>query len=913
MTGFKTPNYSYRLFMDDKLSEKSDHLYENNGNGIFTDVTEKAGLLNFGLSLSAAIADYNNDGWNDIYISNDFASPDFFFINNQDGTFSENLQATTKHTSFFGMGTDAADINNDGLTDLIQLDMSPEDNRRNKANMASMNIPGFWEMVNYGFHYQYMQNVLQLNQGIDKEGNPIFSDIARMSGLALTDWSWAPLIADFDNDGWKDIFITNGVRKDINNKDYFADIEKADITTRQSITDLELSKKIPNEKIDNYIFKNNKDLSFQKANKQWGIEYLGFSNGAAYADLDNDGDLEIVLNNIDDEAIIFENTSAQLNNFITIKLKGPKTNPLGIGAKANIKTASGYQSHQLMLARGFQSSVDPSLHFGIGDEREIKSVEIIWPDHKIQIVDQPRINTTLVVNYLENKSSTLANYSKNSTALFSELPESLIAFKHKENNFNDFGRQILIPHKYSQNGPMLAKADLDKDGFEDFFVGGASGQCGAIFLQKANNEFSKIELPCALNEKLQEDMGACFFDANGDGFQDLYVVSGGNEYSDGNNMYQDRLYLNDQNNKFSLTAGALPEITVSGSKVKSFDFDLDGDMDLIVGGKLKAQSYPLATTSYLLENITKVKSQPKFKIVNDEKAPMLNDIGMISDLVITDFNNDKRPDIIAVGEWTTIKFLENQKKGFKEVSDQQGLDHMTGWWYSIQVDDLDNDGDHDLIVGNLGKNYKYQTNKEEPFDVYAYDFDKNGKLDIVLGYYDKGVQYPLRGRQCSSEQIPTIKYKFTNYNSFASASLEDVYTKEDLAKAVHYEAATFQSFVLENLGTGNGYKKHPLPNEAQISNINAIVVKDLNMDGIKDLIVGGNMYGSEIETTRNDASIGLVMFGDKDFLYATLSMDISGINFKGDIKDLIFLENPQNGILIGANNNDALQLFSLNN
>ena len=426
-------------------------------------------------------------------------------------------------------------------------------------------------------------------------------------------------------------------------------------------------------------------------------------------------------------------------------------------------------------------------------------------------------------------------------------------------------------------------------------------------------QFSKIEIPCALNEQLQEDMGACFFDANGDGFQDLYVVSGGNEYSDGNNMYQDRLYLNDQNNNFRLSSGALPKITVSGSKVRPFDFDLDGDMDLIVGGKLKAQSYPLATTSYLLENITKDASQPRFKIVNDEKAPMLNDIGMISDLVITDFNNDNRPDIIAVGEWTNIIFLENQKKGFKKVTDQLGLDHMTGWWYAIQVDDLDQDGDDDLIVGNLGKNYKYQTNHEEPFDVYAYDFDKNGKLDIVLGYYDKGVQYPLRGRQCSSEQIPTIKYKFTNYNSFASASLEDVYTKEDLAKAVHYEAATFQSYVLENLGSGNGYKKHALPNAAQISNINSIVVQDLNKDGIRDLIVGGNMYGSEIETTRNDASIGLVMIGDKDFSYRPLSMVESGINFKGDIKDLIFLESSQNGILIGANNNDVLQLFSLDN
>ena len=905
MTGFKTPNYSYRLFMDEKAPEKSDHLYRNDGNGFFTDVTEEAGLLNFGLALSAAIADYNNDGWDDIYISNDFASPDFLLMNNQDGTFTEKIKESTKHTSFFGMGTDAADINNDGLVDLFQLDMSPEDNRRNKANMASMNIPGFWEMVDLGFHYQYMQNVLQLNKGVDENGNPVFGDIARLAGVALTDWSWAPLIADFDNDGWKDIFVSNGTRKDINNKDYFESIEKADYNTKKNFTDLELSKNIPSEKVDNYIFKNNGDLSFNKVNAQWGLEYKGYTNGAAYADLDNDGDLDLVLNNIDEESVIFENKTSVKNNFIRIQLKGPATNPSGIGAKVKITSDLGSQFQQLFLSRGFQSSVDPSLHFGLGNAEGIESIEVTWPDQKVTTIQKPKLNQILQVEY--SSQHEIVNKQVDENPTFKKLPSSLINFQHKENQFNDFGKQILIPHKYSQNGPMLAKTDLNADGLEDFFVGGAAGQCGQIFLQLSNGTFNKINFPCEFNEQIQEDMGALFFDADGDGDQDLYVVSGGNEYSDQNKMYQDRLYLNQQNEKFVLHGDALPPLTASGSAVRALDFDMDGDLDLIVTGRLKAQSYPLPTDSYLLENITTEKSGPKFQIVNDQLAPMLNNIGMISDVVVTDFNNDQRPDLVLVGEWTNIIFLQNQKSGFKDVSKKQGLKNMTGWWYAIHADDLDGDGDEDLVVGNLGENYKYQTSEEEPFDVYAYDFDRNGKLDIVLGYYNEGVKYPLRGRQCSSEQIPAIKYKFTNYNSFASASLEEVYTKEDLAKALHYQVETFSSFVLEN--TGNGFTKHELPNEAQISNINAIVSHDVNTDGKMDLILAGNMYGAEIETTRNDASNGIVLLGDNQFNFTPLSMAKSGINLNGDTKDLMLLKNQKEPLLICANNNDSLQVF----
>ncbi|MFT4762390.1 MAG: hypothetical protein ACI9XO_004707 [Paraglaciecola sp.] len=911
-THFKTPNYSFKIAINKKSSEKSDRLYRNDGHGIFENVTKEAGLLNFGLSLSATVADFNEDGWEDIYVSNDFASPDFFYFNNGDGTFSEKSKETTQHTAFFGMGSDVGDFNNDGLPDLLQVDMTPADNRRNKANMASMNIAGFWEVVNRGMHYQYMQNALQLNNGIGEDGLPHFSEISRMTGMPSTDWSWAGLFADLDNDGWQDIFISNGTRRDINNKDYFNEIEKATYQEKQKQTKLGLTLNMPSEKVDNYVYKNNGDLSFQLANEDWGISYKGFSNGAAYADLDNDGDLEMIVNNIDDKVSIFENKTADLGlgNHIRIKLNGNDKNPLGLGTKILIKTKNGIQYRQQTLTRGFQSSVDPVIHFGLGEMTLIEELTIHWTDGKEQTLINTKANQTLEIDYRNAKQTTEPFRVNTSQSQWFEdvTEESKIDFKHEENNFNDYRHEILLPHTYSKNGPSLAVGDVNGDGLDDFYVGGALDAVGAIYLQNAKGKFEKGSLYPWDKDRNKEDIGATFFDADRDGDLDLYIVSGGNESKKGSVKLQDRLYLNGGKGNFEKAENALPKIGASGSIVKAADYDNDGDLDLFVGGRIVPQSYPLPAQSYILRNDGIENGAPKFTDVTENLAPYLTEAGLVTDAVWVDFNNDQKLDLVVTGEWMPITFLMNTGTEFENKTEDFGLEKTTGWWYSIAAEDFDNDGDKDLVVGNLGLNYKYQTSANESFDVYASDYDKNGKLDIVLGYYDEGVQYPVRGRQCSAEQIPAIKYKYEDYNSFADASLEDIYTQQDLAAGLHYQAWSFASVYVENKGN-DAFEIHYLPNEVQLSSINGIVAEDFNNDGHLDLAIAGNLFGSEVETTRNDASYGTILSGNGKGEFTPLPYSKSGFFLGGDVKTLEKIKTPKGSALLIGNNDAALQLI----
>ncbi len=911
-TGFKTPNYVYQIALQKKEYSKSDKLYRNNGSGVFEDVTQEAGITNFGLSLSATVADFNEDGWEDIYVSNDFASPDFFYFNNGDGTFSEKLKETTQHTAFFGMGSDVGDLNNDGLPDLLQVDMTPADNRRNKANMASMNIAGFWEVVNRGMGFQYMQNTLQLNNGIGKDGLPHFSDISRMTGMSSTDWSWAGLFADLDNDGWQDIFISNGTRRDINNKDYFNDIDNANYQEKQKQDNLSMTLNMPSERVDNYVFKNKGDLSFQMTTKDWGLSFPGYSNGAAYADLDNDGDLEIIVNNIDDEASIFENKTAdlKLGNHLRIKLKGPAGNLLGCGTKILLKDKNGLQFRQQTITRGFQSSIDPVIHFGLGKISEIDELIIRWTDGKEQILTKVATNQTLEINHKNaTQGASIFKTTETQKQLFTDISAKAgIDFKHTENEYNDYKNEILLPHTYSKNGPGLAVGDVNGDGLDDFYVGGAIGNVGALFLQKENSTFEKTDAKQWGKDSNKEDVGASFFDADGDGDLDLYIVSGGNEFKKGSANLQDRLYLNDGKGNFSKTENALPKIGESGSRVRAADYDSDGDLDLFVGGRIVPQSYPLPAKSFILRNDGTKNGILKFTDVTEEIAPDLLEAGLVTDAVWVDFNNDKKLDLVITGEWMPITFFENTGDEFENVTKDFGLEKTTGWWYSIAAEDFDKDGDQDLVVGNLGLNYKYQASPNESFDVYANDYDKNGKLDIVLGYYDEGVQYPVRGRQCSAEQIPAIKYKYKDYNSFADASLNDIYTQEDLKAGLHYKAWSFASIYLENLGTED-FKIHRLPNEVQISSINGIVVDDFDDDGHLDLAIAGNLFGSEVETTRNDASYGSILTGDGKGEFAPLPYSKSGLFLGGDVKDFTKIKTSKGvGLLVG-NNSAPVQLI----
>ncbi len=919
-TSFKTRNYSYRYLIELKAPEKSDKLYRNKGDGTFEDVTAEAGILNFGLSLSATVADFNQDGWDDIYVSNDFATPDLFYFNNGDGTFSEKVKETTQHTAYFGMGNDVGDFNNDGLLDIFQLDMNPEDNRRNKANMASMNPTGFWEMVNMGMHFQYMQNVLQLNNGIAADGLPHFSDISRLAGMSSTDWSWAGLLVDLDNDGWKDVFLTNGTRRDINNKDYFKKIEEAPYKVKQTITNLELTQNMPSEKMDNYAFRNKgsegSGMAFEPAIKEWGLNYKGFSNGAAYADLDNDGDMDIIINNIDAPALVFQNQTSDLKlaNYLNLHLKGSKKNPLGLGAKILLKNKGNIQYQELTLTRGFQSSMEPIIHFGLGATNSVEELIVTWPDGKHEILKNVAANQILKIDYKNAKDSTPSpsNVEPNEKLFVDATAELGIDFQHKENPYNDFQEEVLLPQAYSRNGPCLAVGDVNGDKLEDFYVGGAIANSGALYLQNSDGSFAKSD-PKAWKEDIgKEDLGATFFDADGDGDLDLYVVSGGNEYKEGSPHLQDRLYVNDGSGNFEKAKDALPKMTSSGSRVKAGDYDNDGDLDLFVGGRIVPKSYPLPAKSYILRNEGLENGTLKFTDVTEKVAPELLEAGLVTDAVWVDFDKDGKLDLVFVGEWLPITFLKNNGKTFENKTNAYGMEKTTGWWFSILAEDFDKDGDLDFVAGNLGLNYKYQANAEQSFDVYAKDYDRNGRLDIVLGYYNHGIQYPVRGRQCSSEQIPTIKYKFKDYDSYASASLEDVYTPQDLENSLHYKAWDFASSYIENKD-GKRFEISKLPTSVQISSINGIVAQDFNQDGNLDIVVAGNLYAAEVETTRNDACYGQFLAGDGEGHFRTVPFSESGIFLPYDVKSLAKIQTAKGTVILAGNNDDFIKAFLVNN
>ena len=903
-TRFDAPNNFYIYKMQNVKDEETDNLYRND-QGHFTKVTNEAGVRSFGLSLSATVGDLNEDGWPDIYISNDFSTPDYMYINNQDGTFSNVLKEATKQTSFYGMGVDIADYNNDGLLDILQMDMAAKNNRRAKANMASMNPKIFWSTVNAGFHHQYMYNSLQTNAGNLKGDTPYFSNTSRLAGVQATDWSWAPLFADLDNDGWKDIYISNGTRREINNKDYFNKLKKRP-TQKDSL--LEKTLEIPSEKVDNFVYRNKGDMSFERANDQWGLSYKGFSNGTIYADLDNDGDLEIVINNIDDKAAVFQNNNTGKNNYLSISFKGPERNRFGIGTRVYIKNDEQSQMQELNLTRGFQSSVAPKLHFGVGMDDKINEVKVVWPDRKVQVLKDVRANQNLVVNYSDSEKPGPATPEMPKEKLFlTVVPDSLnLNYKHTENSYDDFEKEILLPHKTSMFGPGMAVGDLNGDGLEDLFIGAASQYRPGIYFQTQNG-FEKKEFEDIYNDNKYEDLGALIFDADNDGDNDLYIVSGGNEFDKDSEMLQDRLYIN-ENGNFTKAVSALPSMITSGSRVYANDYDKDGDLDLFVGGRLVPGHYPSPANSYILENRSQ-KGSPKFVNVTPQIAPGFENLGMVTSASWTDFDKDGWTDLVIAGEWMPIKVFKNDHGDFIDISKQLGLDDTTGWWFSLKEGDFDNDGDMDFIAGNLGLNYKYQASEDASFDIYYYDFDGNRTKDIVLSYFNDGEKFPVRGRECSSQQMPGIKKKFEDYNSYANANLEDIYTTDYLENALHYQVKSFASVYIEN--TEEGFKIHRLPVEAQISNINQILVEDFNQDGNLDALIAGNLYASEVETPRADAGIGLLLEGNGKGEFKAVKARESGFFVPGDVKDMVKLSTPNGEYIVCAKNNDYLQLIKL--
>ncbi|MFY0627104.1 MAG: VCBS repeat-containing protein [Reichenbachiella sp.] len=881
----------------------SDKLYRNNGDYTFSDITEKAGVLNRSWGLSASIGDFTGDGLMDIYVANDFIKPDNLYVNNGDGTFTDRMKEYFRHISMFSMGTDYADINNDGMNDLYVLDMAMNGHIRSKKNMGSMSTENFQKIIERGYHYPYAINTLHLNNG---NGTP-FSEIAQMSGVAKTDWSWSPLLVDLDNDGYKDIFVTNGIYRDIIDNDFI--VKKSIYDSSKNLNYYQdLLLEIPQTEIKNFVFQNNQDLTFSDLSSAWGIDKATNANGSTYADLDGDGDMDIITNNLNEPSSIYENKSNEVlnNNFIKVRLEGSLINTFAVGSIIEIHAEGNLQRQDLMPFRGYLSSSEYIVNFGLGQQSKIDSLVVTWPDGKVTTIENPDINELTIVEY-DDAEEIKYELIENNDLFIDHTQDLGLTFQHEESVFNDFINELLLPHKFSENGPFVSVADVNLDGLDDFYIGGAAGIEGALFVQKRTGGFSRKSQDDWSKDKMYEDQKSIFFDADGDEDLDLYIVSGSNEFTKFK-FYQDRLYLNDGKGNFKKSIGSLPKITASGMDVAAGDYDNDGDLDLVVGGRVVPGKYPTSPKSYLLRN-----DGGKFKDVTKSEAPGLSEIGMVTSIEFIDYDNDHDLDLAIVGEWMPITILVNSGSNYLSTEGPKIIPNSKGWWMSLTSSDLDLDGDMDLIAGNIGKNNKYKPTSEKPLHVYYNDFDNNGTGDIVLSKKENKTNYPVRGLECSSEQMPFIKSSFPTFESFATASLEDIYSLEVLKNSLHFETEEFGSCVFLNNGKGE-FTKKLLPNESQVSALLALNTLDFNKDAIPDLIGGGNIYSTETETVRYDASSGVILIGNGNGSFDNISIDVSGFDASGNVKDVkvIKLVDGSTGLLI-ARNRGSLSLWSINN
>jgi len=899
---------------DEQDESAGDRLYRNetvNGKLFFSDVTNQSGIYGsqIGYGLGVNINDINNDGFPDIYVSNDFHENDYLYINNGNGTFSERLTEMLAHTSRSSMGNDVGDFNNDGLLDVIVLDMLPDEEKIRKQSGGEDDYELFQLKLDYGYYYQFVRNTLQLNMG-----DGMFSEIGRLAGIYDTDWSWSPLFCDVDNDGWKDLLITNGIYRRANDLDYVKFLTDGNRyfpeKDNSEVPDRVLYEKMPLYPNVNYAFKNNGDLTFSNKAKEWGFNIRSFSNGSTYADLDNDGDLDFIVNNINDPAFIYRNNTEMQseNHFLSVAFKGKELNVRGIGARVTLFVDGKKQLAEQFATRGFMSATSDVLHFGLGYTKVIDSLKVRWPDHSEQMIENVQVDKKITLDIRNAKKPVNRNYTnQQKRKLFKPTEIPGLQFQHKEDTYTDFNREHLIPRSFSNEGPALAVGDVNGDGLDDLFVGGAKGQTAMLFVQKNEGVFESQNNPVFIQDQITEDIDATLFDADGDNDLDLYIVRGGNEEVVGSGLLADRLLINDGKGGFDLCArGALPFMAYNGSCVRPGDFDGDGDLDLFVGSRSVPGAYGWSPDQFLLEN----NGLGIFTDVTDSRLKGPKNIGMVSDASWVDYDNDGDLDLAMVGDWMKVSIYKNEDGYLTDASEGAGLDKTTGWWNSIQVADVDNDGDLDFIAGNLGENSMLNASTEEPVEMYLNDFDNSGSFDQVICSYQNGTSYPVASLDQLSKQIAGIEKKYPNYSDFGGMTAIDIFGKNILSQSLVKKAELLKSCLFLNNGDGT-FEINELPKLIQFSPVRDVLVRDFNFDGTMDFVLVGNDYAVRPSYGRYDASFGWCLLGGKDNEYRTMMPVESGLVITGDARKILPIKIKENDYLVVAVNNDKLQIIQL--